>query len=195
VNQVTVVAPHEMRSVSAYVLHGLYMALYAPFKYLSFPLANYVRYGILRLFRADLRTAAIADGVTIWFPWRVTIGRDSTLNQGVIVDGFGGVRIGSGVRIAAYSCINTADHDFSDPAIPIAEQGFLVSGVDIADDVWIGAGVKINKGVRIGAHSVIGAGSVVTRDIPGDSVAAGVPCRVLRGRADVSLPQSKNVEC
>ena len=70
-----------------------------------------------------------------------------------------------------------------------------MSGVDIADDVWIGAGVKINKGVRIGAHSVIGAGSVVTRDIPGDSVAAGVPCRVLRGRADVSLPQSKNVEC
>jgi acetyltransferase-like isoleucine patch superfamily enzyme len=184
-----------MRSPSAYVLHGLYMALYAPFKYLSFPLANYARYGVLRLFRADLHTPAIADGVTIWFPWRVAIGRDSTLNQGVIVDGFGGVRIGKGVRIAAYTCINTADHDFTDRAIPIAKQGFLVAGVDIGDDVWIGAGVKINKGVRIGAHSVIGAGSVVTKDIPGDSVAAGVPCRVLRSRAEASLPGSKNVEC
>ena len=194
-NRVTAVPPQEMRSTSAYLLHGLYTALYAPFKYLSFPFANYVRFAILRLFRAELRTAAIADGVTIWFPWRVAIGRNSTLNQGVIVDGFGGVRIGNGVRIAAYTCINTADHDFRDPTIPIAEQGFLVSGVDIGDDVWIGAGVKINKGVHIGAHSVIGAGSVVTRDIPGDSVAAGVPCRVLRARADASLPKSKNVEC
>jgi acetyltransferase-like isoleucine patch superfamily enzyme len=195
VNQVTAVAEREMRSWSAYVLHGLYVTLYAPFKYLSFPFANYVRYGILRLFRADLRTAAIADGVMIWFPWRVAIGRDSTLNQGVIVDGFGGVRIGDGVRIAAYSCINTADHDFTDRTIPIFKQGFLVSGVDIGDDVWIGAGVKINKGVRIGAHSVIGAGSVVTKDIPGDSVAAGVPCRVLRSRAAPSVPVTKNVEC
>jgi acetyltransferase-like isoleucine patch superfamily enzyme len=184
-----------MHSSAAYILHGLYTALYAPFKYLSLPFANYLRYAILKLFCADLRTTAIADGVTIWFPWRVAIGRDSTLNQGVIVDGFGGVHIGNGVRIAPYTCINTADHDFSNRAIPIAAQGFLVSQVNIEDDVWIGAGVKINKGVRIGAHSVIGAGSVVTRDIPGDTVAVGVPCRVLRSRADPSPSTSKNVEC
>lgn len=52
--------------------------------------------------------------------------------------------------------------------------------VTIEDDVWIGANCIILKGVTIGAHSVIGAGSVVTKSIPADSIAAGNPCRVIR---------------
>ena len=52
--------------------------------------------------------------------------------------------------------------------------------VTIEDDVWIGANCQILKGVTIGARSVIGAGSVVTKSIPADCVAAGNPCRVIR---------------
>jgi maltose O-acetyltransferase len=52
--------------------------------------------------------------------------------------------------------------------------------VDIGADVWIGAGALILPGVTIGDRAVIGAGSVVTRDIPADVLAAGNPCRVLR---------------
>ncbi|HEX2277333.1 MAG TPA: DapH/DapD/GlmU-related protein, partial [Candidatus Tectomicrobia bacterium] len=52
--------------------------------------------------------------------------------------------------------------------------------VEIGDDVWIGGGVIICPGVRIGARSVIGAGGVVTRDIPEGVFAAGNPCRVIR---------------
>ncbi|SUG25694.1 galactoside O-acetyltransferase [Salmonella enterica subsp. arizonae] len=52
--------------------------------------------------------------------------------------------------------------------------------VTIGNNVWIGSQVVINPGVTIGDNSVIGAGSVVTKDIPPDVVAAGVPCRVLR---------------
>ncbi len=52
--------------------------------------------------------------------------------------------------------------------------------VTIADDVWIGGGAIICPGVNIGARSIIGAGSVVTRDIPEDVFAAGNPCRVIR---------------
>lgn len=52
--------------------------------------------------------------------------------------------------------------------------------VEIDDGVWIGAGAIVNPGVSIGARSVIGSGSVVTKDIPADVVAAGNPCRVIR---------------
>jgi maltose O-acetyltransferase len=56
--------------------------------------------------------------------------------------------------------------------------------IEIGADVWIGAGALILAGVRIGSRAVIGAGSVVTRDIPDDVFAAGNPCRVIRGIAD-----------
>ena len=62
------------------------------------------------------------------------------------------------------------------------DQGFVIAEVVIEDDVWIGSGVQINKGVRIGKGSIIGSGSVVTKDIPPYSVAAGVPCQVLKKR-------------
>jgi maltose O-acetyltransferase len=56
--------------------------------------------------------------------------------------------------------------------------------IEIGSDVWIGGGALILPGVRIGSRSVIGAGSVVTRDIPGGVFAAGNPCRVIREIGD-----------
>jgi maltose O-acetyltransferase len=67
--------------------------------------------------------------------------------------------------------------------------------IDIGSDVWVGAGALVLPGVRIGSRSVIGAGSVVTRDIPEGVFAAGNPCRVVREiseeepREDRTLPQ------
>lgn len=55
--------------------------------------------------------------------------------------------------------------------------------ITIGHNVWIGAGVNVMPGVSIGDNSVIGAGSVVTRDVPANVVAAGVPCRVIRSIA------------
>ena len=62
-------------------------------------------------------------------------------------------------------------------------QGRARSGraVEIGDDVWIGGGAIICPGVRVGARSVIGAGSVVIRDVAEEVLAAGNPCRVIRG--------------
>ena len=172
----------EMHRWHHYLLHGIYAALYAPVKYMAFPFFNYLRFAVLKLFSPGIHSTYISDGVHIWFPWRVTIGRRSSLNQGIIIDGFGGVSIGENVRIAAYTVISTADHDFSDPSKPIVEQGFVTAPVYIEDDVWIGTGAIINKGVRIGRGSVVGAGSVVTRDVPPQSIAVGSPCRVIRKR-------------
>lgn len=176
------VSRDQVRSGKNLLLHGLYVAIYGCVKYVPIPGFNYARYLILRIFGARIASTYVADGVTIWFPWNVTIGRRCSLNQGVNIDGFGGVQIGEGVRIAAYSVINTADHDFSEPNRLICDQGFVVAGVTIEDDVWLGTGVIVNKGVTIGRGSVIGAGSVVTKDIPPYSIAVGVPCRVVRSR-------------
>lgn len=61
-----------------------------------------------------------------------------------------------------------------------SNEGTKSAPVVIEDDVWVGAHCIILKGVTIGARSVIGAGSVVTKSIPADCVAAGNPCRVIK---------------
>ena len=68
-----------------------------------------------------------------------------------------------------------------------AEQMVQTAPVTIEDDVWIGANCQILKGVTIGARSVIGAGSVVTKSIPADCIAAGNPCRVIRKQSPARL--------
>jgi acetyltransferase-like isoleucine patch superfamily enzyme len=171
----------EMHGLGNYIRHGIFTTLYAFFKNASFPFFNYFRFAIVKLFAKKIQSTYIADGVTFWFPWNISIGRRSSLNQGVIIDGTGGVEIGDGVRIAAYTMINTADHEMGAGDM-IVEQGFVVGKVIIEDDVWIGANVMINKAVRIGKGSVIGAGSVITKSIPPYSIAAGVPCKVISSR-------------
>lgn len=94
----------------------------------------------------------------------------------------GEVAIGNNVLIAAYTLIQAANHKFDRLDIPIMDQGHETSYVYIADDVWIGAHCVICPGVRIGTGAVIGAGAVVTKDIPPYAVAGGVPARVIRYR-------------
>lgn len=172
----------DMANTRNYILHGLFFLLYSLFKYWSFPFSNLFRFAVIRLFGAEIKSTYISDGVTIWFPWLVKVGRNCSLNQGVNIDGYGGVTLGDGVRVAAYVCINSSDHDFSQSDVPISEQGMITAPVVIEDDVWIGNHVVINRGVRIGRGSVIGSSSVVTRDIPPYSVAVGAPCKVIRSR-------------
>jgi acetyltransferase-like isoleucine patch superfamily enzyme len=110
----------------------------------------------------------------------VSIGAHTSLNAGAST--IGRVTIGSGVRIATGAVLVGENHRFDDPDVPIALQGLSSEGVVVEDDVWIGANVTVVDGVLIGAHSVIGAGAVVTRDVPAWSVVGGVPARVLRTR-------------
>lgn len=179
---VTIVPKKEMNNSKNYFIHGLFSFLYAFVKYLSFPLCNYFRFIIIKMFSKNIKATYISDGVQLYFPWKISIGKESSLNTGVIIDGFGGVQIGNGVRIAAYVTINTADHNFSDTNIMIKDQGYICSSVNIEDDVWIGAHSCINKGVTIGKGSIIGSGSVVVKSIPAYSIAVGNPCKVIKKR-------------
>ena len=112
----------------------------------------------------------------------IRIGNNCTVNSFAVLYGHGGLDIGGGVRISAHVVIVPMNHIFKNPAIPIWMQGETRKGIKIEDDVWIGAGAKILDGVTIGKGSVIGAGAVVTRDIPPYSVAVGVPAKVIKKR-------------
>jgi len=112
----------------------------------------------------------------------IKIGSNCTVNSFAVLYGHGGLEIGNGVRISAHVVIVPMNHIYKNPAIPIWLQGETRKGIKIEDDVWIGAGAKVLDGVKIGKGSVIGAGAIVTKDIPPYSVAVGVPAKVIKKR-------------
>lgn len=93
--------------------------------------------------------------------------------------------IGEGSLIAPHCYICDYDHNFLGPK-PVKQQGFSAKPIIIGKDVWIGAKCIILKGVKIGDGAVLGAGSVVTRDIPAFSVAVGNPAKVIKKRTAIS---------
>lgn len=101
------------------------------------------------------------------------------------------VHIGAGTFIAPGVCLACAGHAI-DPKQ--RSQGIGTSApITLEENVWIGANATVCGGVTIGASSVIGAGSVVTRDIPAGVVAAGVPCKVLRSITEKDKIESKEI--
>lgn len=92
-----------------------------------------------------------------------------------------GLTIGNNVKIGACTLlIDTDTHPINYNIRRTSNEGTKASPIKIEDDAWIGAHCIILKGVTIGARSIIGAGSVVTKDIPCDCIAAGNPCKVIK---------------
>ena len=115
---------------------------------------------------------------------RIRIGSGSFLNINVMVAAVELVEIGDHCMLANGCFVSDADHRFDDPGVPVTYQGFTTKGpTRIGDNVWCGANVVVTSGVTIGERCVIGANSVVTRDIPAFSIAVGAPARVIRGVA------------
>lgn len=114
----------------------------------------------------------------------IHVGTNCTVNPFCVLYGHGGLTIGNGVRIASHSVFIPANHNFDDVTKPIWQQAETRLGIVIEDDVWIGTGVRVMDGVRIGCGSVIGAGAVVTKSIPPNSVAVGIPARVVGQRGE-----------
>ncbi|MBE9192222.1 GAF domain-containing protein [Gloeocapsopsis crepidinum LEGE 06123] len=92
------------------------------------------------------------------------------------------IKIGRDCRIASHLGIYANNHNFGDPNRTIRGQGSSYKGIVIEDNCWLGSGVKVLDGVTVGQGSVIGAGAVVTKNIPPYSVAVGVPARVIKNR-------------
>jgi acetyltransferase-like isoleucine patch superfamily enzyme len=112
---------------------------------------------------------------------RVRIGSGSFLNIAVMVAAVELVEIGDHCMFANGCFVTDGSHRFDDPDTPVPWQGFDSKGpTRVGDNVWCGAHVVITSGVTVGERSVIGANSVVTRDLPPRSIAAGAPATVLR---------------
>jgi len=92
----------------------------------------------------------------------------------------GPVKVGDDVRLAQNVVLSGLNHNYQDVHTPIHEQGVSTQPIDIGDGSWIGANVVIVPGVKVGKQSIIAAGSVVTKNIPSFSLAAGNPARVLK---------------
>lgn len=159
-----------------WVLQGLLK--YAPFNWVVA-----VRRELYGAFFARVGTGlSVHDNVLIKYPDEITLGDHVTINPGCIIVGRGGLTIGSHAMIGAGTKIVTTSHVTARTDVPMRLQGMTSAPVVIEDDVWFGFDVVVLPGVTIRKGCVIGAGSVVTDEIPEYSIAAGVPARVIGSR-------------
>ena len=118
---------------------------------------------------------------------RITVGDEAYIHPRCQINAYvTAIEIGARVLIAANTAFYTHNHG-TKPGEPIISQPLASKGpIVVGDDAWIGSGVVVLGGVRIGPGAVVGAGSVVTRDIPAQSIAIGVPAKVVGTRGSPS---------
>jgi acetyltransferase-like isoleucine patch superfamily enzyme len=139
----------------------------------------------------------------------IRLGRDAWVNRGAIINcwtgfihlgdrvhvgpmsilyGDGGLEIGEDTMIGPQVMVEAGNHDYDRLDIAIVDQGSSDRGIRIGRDVWIGAHATILDGVTIGDQAIVGAGAVVTKDVPRRAIVVGVPARQIaeRGKAKPS---------
>lgn len=112
------------------------------------------------------------------YGYHLSVGRNFYANHNLVVTDGACVTFGDDVFVGPNCCFTTAEHAIDPGQRRVGME--IAKPIAVGSNVWFGAGVTVLAGVTIGDNAVIGAGSVVTRDIPADVVAVGVPCRVLR---------------
>ena len=125
---------------------------------------------------SDVYLKVVADAA------KLTLGDSVFVGRGVEFDVMGSVSVGAHTLIAPRCFITDHVHGTA-PGSRIDQQSCAVEAVVIGADVWLGTGVVVLPGVRIGDGAVVGANSVVTKDIAPMTVAAGIPARVVRARS------------
>jgi acetyltransferase-like isoleucine patch superfamily enzyme len=111
----------------------------------------------------------------------IQIGEGCFLNRNTMVAVQERVTIGDHVMFANGCFVGDAEHRYDDPDLPITWQGFKAKGpVTIGDNVWFGVNCVVTGGVSVGERCVVGANSVVTRDLPARHICAGAPAKPLR---------------
>ena len=123
----------------------------------------------------------------------IIIGDDCLVGEYSVIRGQGGVKIGNRVYTSPFTQIIAVNHVFDDPNRPFIEQGITAQGIEIEDDVWLGAGAVITDGVRVGKGSVVAAGAVVTKDVPAHSIVAGVPAKVIKEITDSDIKHPERI--
>jgi len=118
----------------------------------------------------------------------ITVGNWTAFNLGAHINAScgGNIVIGDHCPIGPGVVMRTANHRFASQETLIQDQGHKSADIVIEDDCWIGANAVILGGVHIGRGAIIGAGAVVTKDIPSMAIAVGVPAKILKYRGEQS---------
>ena len=138
-----------------------------------------IREALLRkLVRHAEDGAFFEPGFRCEFGFNITLGKNFYANFDCVLLDPGEIIIGDNVLFGPRVSIYTARHSYRGEER--AAGACFTKPVRIGNNVWVGGGVHMDHGISIGDNTIIGAGSVITRDIPANVVAAGVPCRVIR---------------
>lgn len=136
------------------------------------------RRGVLRLFGARVGAHVnIYPTTELYMPWNVEIGDWSALGEDVLIYSLGRVRIGHSVTISYRSHICAGTHDLNDPTLPLLKPPVIVE-----DYVWVGTEAFIGPGVTVSSGAVVGARSVVVKNVASLDIVAGNPARVISRR-------------
>jgi acetyltransferase-like isoleucine patch superfamily enzyme len=129
------------------------------------------------------RLTWIGDGTKIrCHEGEVEIGAKTVIGQEVTISAYKRVRIGEQCVIADRAMFIDFDHGVTEVERPIREQGIYKREVVIGSNCWIGYGASFLRGVTVGDNSIVGTYAVVTKDVPANSVVAGIPAKVIRKR-------------
>lgn len=132
-------------------------------------------------------SSAIYRNVDIRSPYRISVGAHTNINKRCVIDGRGGIQIGSNVDIAQDVNIWTEQHDYNSPT-----YASVCKPVKIEDYAWIASRATILPGVTIGKGAVVASGAIVTKDVPPLVIVAGVPAKIIGKRNDNALQYKQN---
>jgi acetyltransferase-like isoleucine patch superfamily enzyme len=129
------------------------------------------------------RWSWIGDGTKIrCHEGEVRIGAKTVMGQECTISAYQHISIGEQCIVADRVMLIDFDHNVTEVERPIRQQGIYKRDVRVGSNVWIGYGAQILRGVTVGDNAIIGASSVVTRDVPANAVVVGAPARIIRMR-------------
>lgn len=148
-----------------------------------YPLLNCLKKGLLMLMGAQIgKRPVFYPGVWINTGKNLVMGDDVDIAKNVLITTNGGVEIGDRTLVGYGTMIISSNHDIPPIGEPYPPSGTNYEKVTIGRDVWIGAGCIILPGVTIGEGATVSAGSIVTKDIPQNAIAMGIPAKVVKFR-------------
>ena len=137
---------------------------------------------LLRLFGADIATpgeVVVFPTARVMFPWKLTLASRSMVGPHVNLYNLAPITLQRGANLSQYCHLCSGTHDYTRWSMPL-----VVRPIVIGENAWLAADVFVGPGVTIGGLCVVGARSVVVRDLPARKVCAGQPCRPLKDRPD-----------
>jgi len=177
-------------SLSNRIRRALWMAVSGIlFRFSPKPLHGF-RAFLLRLFGAKVgRGVHVYPKVKIWAPWNLILKDECGVADDVILYSQGLISVGFRAVISQGSHLAAGTHDYTQPGFPLITKPIVIN-----DHVWIAAEAFINPGIVIGEGCVIGARSVVIKDMPAWMVCAGHPCKPIKERPNYISNTSENLK-